>query len=324
MQGQRLITRKDFAIQSTKLMEAQGWMQEINGPHSLAVKNQKSLNFKHSGTEVGHIATGFIRYSTEATVIARDLTQSYCIGLPLVGKQWIKIGNEQFTSDPSVGVILSPNVSFQMTMAEDCEKRMVRISRFAIEECLRQLLLKELDQPVVFQSQMNLDGEVGAWLTLYNQLLPLLSSPDSLLNGNVLWRPLEQALVKSLLYTQPHNYSEQLLDQRQLPAYLQSLEAQLHDEVMEPLRLQDIEKKAGVSRDRLYRDFQRYYQSSPMAYFKNLKLEAIRQRLLVASPDTKVSSVALDYGFNQLGRFSQEYKARFKELPSDTLNGLKG
>lgn len=312
------VARRDFAVQSRQITEAQDWMQRINGPHRLQVHNQSQLYFKHYGTEVGHVATGFIRYSTEATIIAQDLTQSYCIGLPLKGEQYISVDQAEFLSTPDTGVILSPNMSFQMTMAENCEKRMVRLSRFAVEECLRQLLLKNLDQPLVFKPQMDLVGQAKPWVKLFQQLLPLLESHNSLVGEQILWQPLEQALIKSLLYLQPHNYSEQLLG-LQRPAYLLSLEDELRSCVMESLTLAEIEKRAGVSRDRLYRDFQRYYGIAPMAYFKRLKLDGVRQRLLQAHADETVSAIALDYGFNQLGRFSQEYKEHFNELPSETL-----
>lgn len=312
------VARRDFAVQSRQITEAQDWMQRINGPHRLQVHNQSQLYFKHYGTEVGHVATGFIRYSTEATIIAQDLTQSYCIGLPLKGEQYISVDQAEFLSTPDTGVILSPNMSFQMTMAENCEKRMVRLSRFAVEECLRQLLLKNLDQPLVFKPQMDLVGQAKPWVKLFQQLLPLLDSHNSLVGEQILWQPLEQALIKSLLYLQPHNYSEQLLG-LQRPAYLLSLDDELRSCVMESLSLADIEKRAGVSRDRLYRDFQRYYGIAPMAYFKRLKLDGVRQRLLQAHADETVSAIALDYGFNQLGRFSQEYKEHFNELPSETL-----
>ena len=312
------VARRDFAVQSRQITEAQDWMQRINGPHRLQVHKQSQLYFKHYGTWVGHVPTGFIRYSTEATIIAQDLTQSYCIGLPLKGEQYISVDQTEFLSTPDTGVILSPNMSFQMTMAENCEKRMVRLSRFAVEECLRQLLLKNLDQPLVFKPQMDLVGQAKPWVKLFQQLLPLLESHNSLVGEQILWQPLEQALIKSLLYLQPHNYSEQLLG-LQRPAYLLSLEDELRSCVMESLTLAEIEKRAGVSRDRLYRDFQRYYGIAPMAYFKRLKLDGVRQRLLQAHADETVSAIALDYGFNQLGRFSQEYKEHFNELPSETL-----
>lgn len=313
------VPRRHFTVQSQRLIEAKEWMQRVNGPHQLKVNSQPGLYFKHRGTEVGHVATGYIKYSTEVTISAQNLKQSYCIGIPLVGDQLISCEQQQFVSTPEVGVILSPDMSFSMTLSEDCEKRMLRISRFALEECVRQLIRRPLDQPLIFDPMMDFSGPVKAWFELFQQLQPLLDCPQSLIGQQKLWQPLEQALIKSLVYMQSHNYSEQLLDTQERPKYLLVLENEMEKSLMERLTLSDLENIAGVSRERLYRDFHKHYQMSPMAYFKTLKLDEVRKRLLQARPSEKISSIALDYGFSQLGRFSQDYKARYQELPSQTL-----
>lgn len=313
------VPRRHFAIQSQRPIEAKEWMRRVNGPHQLTVNSLHALDFKHQGTEVGHVATGYIKYSTEVTISAQNLKQSYCIGIPLKGDQLISCEQQQFVSTPEVGVVLSPDMSFSMTLSEDCEKRMLRISRFALEECVRQLLHRPLEKPLIFDPMMDFSGPVKAWFELFQQLQPLLDCPQSLIGQQKLWQPLEQALIKSLLYMQSHNYSEQLLDPQERPKYLAVLEKKMRISLMEKLSLSDLEKIAGVSRERLYRDFHTYYQMSPMAYFKALKLEEVRKRLLQARPNEKISAIALDYGFSQLGRFSQDYKARYQELPSQTL-----
>ena len=58
---------------------------------------------------------------------------------------------------------------------------------------------------------------------------------------------------------------------------------------------------------------------TPMAYYRQLRFEQVRVRLTQARASEKVSSIAMDYGFQQFGRFSKEYKERFGELPSQTL-----
>ena len=54
--------------------------------------------------------------------------------------------------------------------------------------------------------------------------------------------------------------------------------------------------------------------------FKERRLEAANLALLSAEPgETNVTQVALDLGFDQLGRFSADYKKAFGEFPSATL-----
>ncbi|MGK7892363.1 MAG: helix-turn-helix domain-containing protein [Xenococcus sp. (in: cyanobacteria)] len=66
--------------------------------------------------------------------------------------------------------------------------------------------------------------------------------------------------------------------------------------------------------------FNQYYGISPMAFVKISKLHRAKELLLEADPnETNVTEIANRLGFWQLGQFSQDYKALFNELPSDTL-----
>jgi transcriptional regulator GlxA family with amidase domain len=56
-----------------------------------------------------------------------------------------------------------------------------------------------------------------------------------------------------------------------------------------------------------------------MEFLTEQRLQNVRERLLKPHPEASVTSTALDYGFINLGRFSQVYRKRFGEYPSDTL-----
>ncbi|WP_414703825.1 helix-turn-helix domain-containing protein [Pseudomonas sp. UBA2047] len=50
-------------------------------------------------------------------------------------------------------------------------------------------------------------------------------------------------------------------------------------------------------------------------------MDAARNELLCSGSDRLVSEVAEAWGFNHLGRFSEQYRRRFGELPSSTPRG---
>ena len=57
-----------------------------------------------------------------------------------------------------------------------------------------------------------------------------------------------------------------------------------------------------------------------MKYVKQMRLECAQRTLLAAEPGTTtVTTIAMDHGFYQLGRFSADYRRVFGELPSETL-----
>ena len=92
--------------------------------------------------------------------------------------------------------------------------------------------------------------------------------------------------------------------------------------VGESLHVTDLCKVAGVSQRTLQYAFQDVLGLSPMAYLTRLRLHRARQALRSArAPSTRVSAVALDWGFWHFGDFSRAYRECFGEPPSDTLKG---
>lgn len=88
----------------------------------------------------------------------------------------------------------------------------------------------------------------------------------------------------------------------------------------EPFTLQDLCKFLNTSKSPLNYGFQEVFGISPMAYLKRLRLYSIHKALKTADPtQTKVVDLAHRFGFWHMGRFSQEYKQMFGELPSATL-----
>jgi transcriptional regulator GlxA family with amidase domain len=57
-----------------------------------------------------------------------------------------------------------------------------------------------------------------------------------------------------------------------------------------------------------------------MRYVKDLRLDRVRETLIQADPaQVSITAVAMNYGFEHLGHFCADYKARFSERPRDTL-----
>jgi len=77
---------------------------------------------------------------------------------------------------------------------------------------------------------------------------------------------------------------------------------------------------AGVSIRSLSRAFVKRHGVGPMRFLKERRMAAVRMELISARPEnTKVSDIALRYGFTELGKFSLLYKSIYNEKPSETL-----
>lgn len=84
-----------------------------------------------------------------------------------------------------------------------------------------------------------------------------------------------------------------------------------------PLSVADLCKHFGVSRRTLQYCFQNLLATSPAAYLRAERLNAVR-RMLREREANSVTEAAASWGFWHFGHFSQEYKKMFGELPSVT------
>ena len=94
----------------------------------------------------------------------------------------------------------------------------------------------------------------------------------------------------------------------------------MEDRFPYPIRLEDLCRETGVSLRTMQRAFVEYFQISPYAYLKKLRLDRARRELHSGAPATHlVTDVALKHGYSHLSRFARAYHEAFGELPSETL-----
>lgn len=88
----------------------------------------------------------------------------------------------------------------------------------------------------------------------------------------------------------------------------------------QPLTLATLCRALQTSERTLIYSFQDVFDMSPMAYFKAQRLNGVHRQLKAADPEVaRVKDIALQWGFQHMGHFSQDYKAMFNESPSQTL-----
>ncbi|MBR9867414.1 MAG: AraC family transcriptional regulator [Oceanospirillales bacterium] len=80
----------------------------------------------------------------------------------------------------------------------------------------------------------------------------------------------------------------------------------------------DIAAYINVSERSLYHLFKKEFGLSPRVYICQIKLEFIYRELMDLNNAKNITQVALEYGFNNLGRFSKVYRDYFGESPSET------
>jgi TolB-like protein/AraC-like DNA-binding protein/tetratricopeptide (TPR) repeat protein len=86
-----------------------------------------------------------------------------------------------------------------------------------------------------------------------------------------------------------------------------------------PMTMGALVKVCGVPERTLHKHFRVFLGVSPLAFWRRLRLAAVREQLLAAADGESVSKVAMRHGFEHFGRFSAQYRRCFGESPSCTL-----
>ena len=121
------------------------------------------------------------------------------------------------------------------------------------------------------------------------------------------------APTPTLVCASPDELESAGADTKRLEAMMRYMEQRL----AAPVSLYDLAAAAGVSTRTLNTLCHRHYGETPMNLLRNMRLDAVRSRLL-AQPDANITSVAMEFGFGHVGRFASYYAERFGQLPRQT------
>ena len=192
------------------------------------------------------------------------------------------------------------------------------------ERC-RELTGQESKAPFAFERVVDISRGSGAALlrTVKFALQELERDPSSV-DRQFFRMGIEDMLLAALLGL-PNRYSNEREQNRRgtLPPRVVCLaEEYIEAHADEAISVADLVRVCSCSQSALFQVFQKARGYSPMRFLTEVRLCRARQRLLSDAGHT-VGSVALDAGFNHLGRFAEVYRKRFGETPSETLRQHK-
>jgi len=263
----------------------------------------------------------FLRYGPAVT-IERQEGDFYVVQAPIRGSALLSGKSATLTVNQSVGAVLSPRSRGVLEWSEHCEQILVKVPVRMVESVWRTVTGEPLQRLPEFQPALFLDSPAGAWfLHLVDCALRDGQLAEHSRAATVLARRLEELFVLKLLFAQPHTLSAEMSrgGASVAPKCVRLAEDYMRAHLHEPVSLLDLAGHARISVRSLNKVFHDFRQTSPMAMFRALRLEAARRDLIAASLDAPVSSIALRWGFNHLGRFAAHYRRRYGETPKATL-----
>lgn len=111
---------------------------------------------------------------------------------------------------------------------------------------------------------------------------------------------------------------------RQNPRHLRAMEEAMRlirEKFRQPLGLDELAEAVHLSPSHFGSLFKQYYQSSPMQFLRNHRVEQVKHQLLMT--DLTLTQIAEEYGFSSVHALSRAFKEATGMSPSDFLRGRR-
>ncbi|HJQ17423.1 MAG TPA: helix-turn-helix transcriptional regulator [Allosphingosinicella sp.] len=254
-------------------------------------------------------------------VDAIDELDCYYLKQIVSGSCALSIDNQEFVAERGQAFAVNPFGTFSVRLRGHCEILKIRIDRGALEQALGEELNTNITLPLCFSpapiSSKKLQP-VGAIIDLIYR-----DAEEADVFGNWrLGRHFERLVHLAILHCLPNNYSEMLHQaaERVPPYYVRKIEEYIRTHISRDILVEDLAEVANMSKRSLFYNFRRWRNTTPRGYLKNVRLDVAREALSTGGDRSRsVTDVATSVGYWNLGRFASEYRARFGELPSETL-----
>ncbi len=202
------------------------------------------------------------------------------------------------------------------------QEYILKVAMSDVEQRLQVALDRTVSSRPIFENRVPGDDNTGgAVRATLHHVVNCLDANPGILQLPLLKTNFEELLF-GLILSLPNNYSEELNSDGRSPAAPASVRRA--EEFMEanagsPITISDILPHAGCSKKALFDNFRKFRGYTPNEFLINARLRLAHARLIEASAQDTVTSIAFNSGFSHMGRFSRTYRSRYGVTPSVTL-----
>lgn len=268
-----------------------------------------------------------LRYGAEVEITPRPFEDFMLVHMSLRGAAEVQADGQHIEVAEGRAALIAPRHSIQLRWHAGTEQLILKVPHALIHE----VHARHDDAPLDLHSGGLIPSALTPqWDCMLQAVLGVMRLPSDA-SLSALWLDeLERNVALFALAHQPAHAAAAsplapvgiaLADDRAgMSEEARRVDVALHfmkERMSAPLSLADITTAAGVSVRTLNSLSHRHLGATPMEVLRNLRLDAVRQKLRL-NPQAGVTETALEAGFGNLGRFASYYLERFGELPRQT------
>ncbi|MET0861633.1 MAG: AraC family transcriptional regulator [Microbacterium sp.] len=288
-----------------------------------SARASNAMDLKLNALAVGGLTVGYMRFR-DAVHIETAEAENFHVDIPMAGRATMRaaLGSPVHGTQHTAGIFM-PGRPVDIDSDEHFAQLSLMFPREMLQLELENLLGDNPARRLEFRADLDLMTPGARTMMQAIQMIDEASDRDGgLLAHPLATQRLEQVLMHSLLFAQPHNHSAALSAPSPTAGVRpvsQAIELMRNDPA-HPWTVTELAAEVSRSVRSLQEGFRRTLDTTPMAYLRRLRLERVHAELQLApSGEVSVTEVAARWGFVHLGRFAAAYRNEFSERPSDTM-----
>ena len=298
---------------------------QIFQPHRLNMaKASHDFSASMHHLQTGSLSISRLEYGADVIIDPQELKNFYLIQIPIEGYAEIEFAQQRFISYNNVASLISPDQHLRMRWQAHAPQLILKINQAEFLQHCKHHMANIPRDGVIFDPRLDFNSQGGSYfLELINTMTNAIMCENHPLHHPFAFKQFESSLFNALIYGQANNAIGNISNKYEKnisPYFIKVAQEYIEAHLHEALNIEILAEKAGVSVRSLFAGFKTYLGTTPMNYLRDVRFEQVHLELMSDS-ELSVTDIAFKWGFSHLGRFSQEYKKRYGELPSHTLRG---
>ncbi|WP_085442003.1 AraC family transcriptional regulator [Magnetofaba australis] len=242
--------------------------------------------------------------------------------LVVQGAKRVELGSETIVYDPHRYLITSVRLPTRVQVIEASPQRPYLGLRLLLDqqELSRLMVDSQLPPPKEQKSTraMAVGDATTALMSAFSRLIDLMDAPQDI---PILAPTIQREIIYRLLVGDQGGRLRQIASTGSQSNQIARVLDWLQDHFMQPLRIEDLAGRAGMSASTFHQHFRAMTAMSPLQYQKQLRLREAQRLMLTGQHDA--ASASFEVGYESPSQFSREYSRLFGAPPLRDINRLK-